>query len=187
MHDGRQEYDLNLRVIYKDFYVEGLYINKNKGPFIGPQSALNDESDVETNYVFVDVGYKKTFEERFTIKHRVYYDQFDDNIFIGSLPEGGTLDRNGDGFPDTRYPDGLIGNGKVIEKIVGTEIPFDYKLFDGNIITLGLDLIVLRTAESANEPSRFENFVDAHLQGVETETRLDITKDNYYVFISITV
>lgn len=139
VHDGRQEYDLNLRVTYKDFYVEGLYINKNKGPFIGPQFALNNESDVETNYVFVDAGYRKTFEERFTVKPRVYYDQFDDNIYIESLPEGGTLDRNGDGFPDTRYPDGLIGNGKVIEKIVGTEIPFDYKLFDGNIITLGLE------------------------------------------------
>lgn len=94
---------------------------------------------METNYVFVDAGYRKTFEERFTVKPRVYYDQFDDNIYIESLPEGGTLDRNGDGFPDTRYPDGLIGNGKVIEKIVGTEIPFDYKLFDGNIITLGLE------------------------------------------------
>ncbi|MCF6154483.1 MAG: TonB-dependent receptor [Candidatus Brocadia sp.] len=139
VHDGRQEFGLNLRVAYNDFYVEGLYINKNKEPFIGPQSALNDESDVETNYVFVDAGYKKTFDERFTIRPRVYYDQFDDNIFIESLPEGGTLDRNGDGFPDTRYPDGLIGNGKVIEKIVGTEIPFDYQLFDGNIITLGLE------------------------------------------------
>lgn len=74
----------------------------------------------------------------------------------------------------------------MIEKIVGTEIPFDYKLFDGNIITLGLDLIVLRTAESANEPARFENFVDAHVQGGEMETRVDITKDSYYVFMNYT-
>ena len=28
---GEQEYDLNLKVAYKDFYVEGLYINKNRG------------------------------------------------------------------------------------------------------------------------------------------------------------
>ncbi|GAB62048.1 TonB-dependent receptor [Candidatus Jettenia caeni] len=137
--DWRREYDLNLKAVYKDFYVEGLYINKNKGPFIGPQFALTDESDMETNYVFAEAGYRKTFEEKFTMKPRVYYDQFDDNLFIESLPEGGTLDRNGDGVPDTLYPDGLIGNGKVIEKIVGTEIPFDYELFDGNIITLGLE------------------------------------------------
>lgn len=83
---GGQEYNPNLRVIYKDFYADGLYIDKNKGPFIGPQSALNDESDVETNYIFVNAGYKKTIEGRFTIKPRVYYVQFDDNIFIESLP-----------------------------------------------------------------------------------------------------
>ena len=64
------------------------------------------------------------------------------------MPEGTTtgidlIDTNGDGIPDTPvpviHPDGLIGNGKVIEKVVGTEIPFDYELFDGNIFTLGLE------------------------------------------------
>ncbi|MDO8140172.1 MAG: TonB-dependent receptor plug domain-containing protein, partial [Candidatus Brocadiales bacterium] len=34
VHDGRQEFDLNLKGTYKDFYIEGLYINKNAGPFI---------------------------------------------------------------------------------------------------------------------------------------------------------
>ena len=48
VHDCRQEYDLNLKTVYKDFYVEGLYVNKNQGLFIGPQYALNDESDIET-------------------------------------------------------------------------------------------------------------------------------------------
>ncbi len=143
VHDGRQEYDLNLKVTYKDFYVEGLYINKNMGPFIGPQYALNDESDIEGNYVFGDFGYKKTFEETFTFRPRVYYDQFDDNLFIESFPENTTLpfDINGDGKPDTSvtYPDGFIGNAKVIEKIVGAEIPIDYQLFDGNILTLGIE------------------------------------------------
>src|SRR3990172_3950857 len=124
-------------------YFEGLYSNKNRGPFIGPQYALNDESDVETNYVFGEVGYKKTFEERLTFKPSVYYDQFDNNTYIESFSEGVTLplDTNGDGVYDkfNTYPDGLIGNGRVTQKIVGTEIPFDYELFDGNVITLGLE------------------------------------------------
>ncbi|MEK7700026.1 MAG: TonB-dependent receptor [Planctomycetota bacterium] len=143
VHDGRQEYDLNLKVTHKDFYVEGLYINKNQGPFIGPQYALNDESDLEQNYVFGEFGYKKTFEERFTLRPRVYYDQFDDNLLMESFPENTTrpFDANGDGIPDTlvTYPDGFIGNAKVIEKTVGTEIPLDYQLFDGNILTLGFE------------------------------------------------
>ncbi len=141
--DWRREYDLNLKVDYENFYFQGWYRNKNQGPFIGPQFVLTDESDVEINSVFGEVGYKKTFEEKFTMKPRVYYDQFDGNFFIESFSEGTTLplDINKDGIFDTfeTYPDGFIGNGKVIEKVIGTEIPFDYKLFDGNIITLGLE------------------------------------------------
>ncbi|MBI2472121.1 MAG: TonB-dependent receptor plug domain-containing protein, partial [Planctomycetes bacterium] len=143
VQDGRQEYDLNLKAVYKDVYFEGWYSNRNRGPFIGPQYALNDESDVESNYVFGEAGYKKTFEERLTFKPRVYYDQFDNNTYIESFSEGVTLplDTDGDGNYDklNTYPDGFIGNGKVIQKIVGTEIPFDYELFDGNVITLGLE------------------------------------------------
>ena len=143
VHDGRQEFDLNLKVGYKDFYVEGLYINKNAEPFIGPQYALNNESGVENNYVFGEAGYKKTFEERLTLKPRIYYDQFDRNIYTQSLPEGATVssDTDGDGVADTyyTYPDGHIANSKLIERVAGTEIPFDYELFDGNMLTLGLE------------------------------------------------
>jgi iron complex outermembrane receptor protein len=143
VEDWRREFDLNLKMTYKDFYVEGLYINKNRGGFAGIQNALTDETDVENNYVFVEVGYKKPFGEKFTFKPRLYYDQFDDNYYTESFPEGVTipLDINGDGIPDifNTYPDGIIGNGKFSEKIVGTEIPLDYKIFDGNIFTLGLE------------------------------------------------
>ena len=137
VNDGRQVYDLNLKITYENFYAEGLYVNKNQGPFVGPQGALTDESDVENNYVFIEGGYKKTFNEIFTVRPRIYYDQFDNNSFIESLPEG-TIFPNAAGIP-TLHPDGLIGNGKVIQKIVGTEIPFDYELFDGNVITLGME------------------------------------------------
>ena len=141
--DWRQEYDLNLKVSYKDVYFEGLYINKNRGTHIGPQYALTDGSDIESNYVFGEAGYKKTFEERFTVKPRIYYDQFDDNLYIESFPDGTTIpwDTNEDGSYDTyyTYADGLIGNAKVINRVVGTEIPLDYELFDGNIFTLGLE------------------------------------------------
>ena len=135
---------MNLKVAYKEFYFEGLYINKNISPFIGgPQYALTDESQIGDNYVFGEVGYKKKYEEKFTIKPRLYYDQFDLDNYIESLPEGTTVpfDTDGDGDYDAlnTYPEGFIGNGKVTQKIVGTEIPFDYELFDGNIITLGFE------------------------------------------------
>ena len=47
------------------------------------------------------------------------------------------------------------------------------------------DLIVLRTVESAQNTSRYENFGDACIQGVEMETKVDIAKGNY-VFMNYT-
>jgi iron complex outermembrane receptor protein len=56
-----------------------------------------DESDVESNYVFIEAWYKKTFEERLTIRPRIYYDQFDNNYFLEAFPDGTMLpfDSNG--------------------------------------------------------------------------------------------
>ncbi len=143
VHDGRQVYDLNLKVTYSDVWFQGWYRNKNWEPFLGPQYAITDGSHVENNHVFGEVGYRKIFDEKLTIKPRVYYDQIDSDNYIKSLPEGTTVpfDTNGDGNYDAlyTYPDGLIGNGRATHKVVGTEIPFDYELFDGNIITLGLE------------------------------------------------
>ena len=128
VHDSRQKYDMHLKVVYSDFWFQGLYSNKNFDPFVGPQYALTDESYVEDNHVFGEVGYKKVFDNKFTIKPKLYYDQIDGNNYIESLTEGASLpfDTNGDGNYDTfnTYPDGLIGDGKLSQKIVGTEIPF---------------------------------------------------------------
>ena len=77
VHDQRQEYDLNLKVDYEGLWFQGWYSNKNRAPFIGGGLSLNDESKLEDNYVFAEIGYKKTFEERFTLRPRIYYDQFD--------------------------------------------------------------------------------------------------------------
>lgn len=137
VNDSRQEYDTHLKISYKDLYFSGWYSNKNWEPFVGPQFALTDGSRLETNYVFGEIGYKKIFEEKLTIKPRVYYDQFDSDNFVKSLPENATI-LDTSGTPQT-FPNGFIGNGKVSNKIVGTEIPFNYKLFDGNTVTLGLE------------------------------------------------
>ena len=114
-----------------------MYTNKNKQPFVGPKSALTDSPHIDDNYVFGEFGYKKIFEEKFTLKPRVYYDQFDVNDNIKALPNGTTV-KNTSGVAHL-FPNGLIGDGIVSEKVVGTEVPFDYELFDGNMITLGLE------------------------------------------------
>ena len=166
VQDWRQEYDMNLKTVYKDFYMEGLYINKNQGVFTSPQYAVTDESDWEYNYVFGEFGYKKTFEEKFTTKPRLYYDQFDSSFYTESLPEGTHLPV---GVNLYTYPDGLIGAGQVQEKIVGTEVPIDYELFDGNIATIGFEY---RLANQTNPrfQSNFNPLTLAPLDGMQNQT-----------------
>ncbi len=151
----RREYDLNLKLSYKDFYVEGLYINKNNGPFVGLGSALNDGTEIENSYVFVETGYKKTFDDRFTFRPRVYYDQTDSSNTIEIFPDGVTLapGSTSTGRPSafTTYPNGLFVTAQVSEKVVGTEIPFDYELFDGNLLTIGTEFRLIQQTNVRNQ------------------------------------
>lgn len=176
VHDDRQEYNLELKAKYDAFYFNGWYNNKRADTFIGPQYALTDVSFYEIDYVFGEFGYKRTHEEKFTIRPRVYYDQFDADNYIKALPDGTTLpfDTNGDGIIDTftTYPDGITQRLKVIERIVGTEVPFDYELFDGNIFTLGMEYrLINQVPKSASynyDPETLEpldslqSFTDTH-------------------------
>ncbi len=173
VQDWRREYDMNLKTVYKDFYVEGLYINKNQGVFTSPQYAVTDESDWELNYVFGEFGYKKTFEEKLTVKPRLYYDQFDSHFYTESFPEGVhiPLDSNKDGNIDRvyTYPDGFIGNGYVTEKVAGTEIPIDYELFDGNIATVGFEYRLVNQTNPRFH-SNFNPLTMEPLDGVQNQT-----------------
>ena len=140
LHDSSQVYDLNLRVTYKDISFEGWYRNKRWVPFLSNSFALTDDSQLEYDYFFAEARYKKTFEERFTLKSRVYFDQFKDDSFIELFPEGTTLpfDADGDGNLES-YPDGQLLDLRVTERTVGAEIHFDYEVFDSNIFTLGTE------------------------------------------------
>ena len=142
-NDWARQFDTTLKAAYKDVYFEGMYINKNRGPFVGYQFALTDGNNIGNNYVFGEIGYKKTFEELVTLKPRIYYDQHDGSIYGRLLPQGSTLilDVNRDGLYDKRafYPDGLREEATLSGKVLGTEIPFDYKLFDENLLTLGFE------------------------------------------------
>lgn len=146
--DKRREYDLNVKASYKDFYTEVLYINKNNGPFIGLGNALNDDTEIESNYVFVEAGYEKTFDDRLTFRPRAYYDQTDSINSIELFPDGVTLTS-----PFVTYPDGFFGIAKVSEKVVGAEIPVDYELFDGNMLTIGAEFRLIQQTNVSNQSS----------------------------------
>ncbi len=142
--NDEQIYDLNLKAVYNDIYFNGWYRNKRLASFYGSGLNLSDEMEDEVDYAFGEIGYKKTFEEKFTLRPRIYYDHFENYQFVETHPEGTTLPFDADGDGSYEYfPDGLMAEGKGILRTVGTEIPFDYELFDGNILTLGTEYRII--------------------------------------------
>lgn len=143
VRDGRQEYDMELKAQHDDFYFNGWYSNKRYDFFVGTAQALTDEAYLDEDYFFGEVGYKKTFEDSFTIRPRIYYDQLNGDHHLKTLPNGTTLpvDTDGDGIYNAfaTHPDGIRVRLIATEMIAGTEIPIDYQLFDGNLITLGME------------------------------------------------
>ena len=149
LHDESQIFDLNLKTTYKDFSFEGWYRNKKWVPFLSNMLALTDDSMLEFDYFFAEAGYEKAFEERLSLKSRIYYDQFEDNTIIELLPEGTTLpfDADGDGNFES-FPNGSILESRVKQRAVGAEIHFDYELFDRNTITLGIEFRLVNQFDS---------------------------------------
>ncbi len=176
VHDGRQECDMELKLAYNDLYFLGWYSNKRLGSFTSAQYALTDASFLELDYIFGEVGYKKTYDERFTIKPRLYYDQFNGDHYFETLPDGATIpfDTNGDGVSDTltTYPDGIIYSLQATERIVGTEIPLDYELFDGNIFTLGTEYRLVNQSPN-NASYNFDPETLAPLDSLQSFTDTD--------------
>ncbi len=139
-NDSRINSDLNLKLSYKDIEFNAKYMNKNTEPFVGVQFALTDDSVQRFNYVMGNLRYKLDIWERLTFKPRVYYDQYDTELYEKLFPEGYTIPSDLDGDGDIEiFPSGMIADAFVRNRKLGSEIQVDYAMFDNNTLTLGFD------------------------------------------------
>lgn len=138
--DSRAKIDLNMKLSYKGLEFRAKYLNKDSEPFISPTFALTDDTELEFNYVMGDLRYKFNLGEKFTVKPRIYYDQYDRKIIAESLPDGAIIpaDLDGDGDFES-FPDGRLAEGFLSNKILGSELQFEYEIFDTNTFTFGFD------------------------------------------------
>lgn len=125
--DWKEKYDLGLKMSYKDFSFNGRYVNKNRGPYIGILNALNDESRIETSYLFGELIFKKSFTEDLHFLMKGYYDDWHYYAFWEGFPEGV--------LPG--FPDGMIGAPEAKNRTLGLEIQLDYSLGDKHAVTGG--------------------------------------------------
>ncbi len=138
--DGRKRFDINMKLSYKNFELKGKYMEKDTEPFIGPLSALTNDSETSYNYVMGELGYNFNLKEMFDFRAKLYYDQYDINAFNEALPDNFTVPADLDNDGDIEhFPDGMIGNGKWTNRRVGSEIEMNYDISNDNFFTVGFN------------------------------------------------
>lgn len=138
--DGRKKIDLNMKLSYKNLELRGKYLNKDTEPFISAGSVLTNDNETKLNYVMADLRYKLNIGEKLSVKPRIYYDQYDREIDAESLPDGTIIPRDIDGDGDFEsFPDGRFTTAFITNRIVGSELQFDYDIADNNAFTFGFD------------------------------------------------
>ena len=58
-----EQWDVAAKLNYRDWQLNSRYIKKERGPYIGLQSALNDESEMTLGQYFVELSYQSQIRE----------------------------------------------------------------------------------------------------------------------------
>jgi len=103
-------------------------MKKRRKDYIGVGDALNEESILRDTYMFTEFTYRLSLSEKLNITPKVYYDQYNYDPFFEQRPDGhlGT------------YPEGIKGQLRFKQRTIGFDNQVNYKLFEGNELTFGL-------------------------------------------------
>jgi len=132
----KEKTDLNLKLSYKNLEIMGKYMKKRREGYIGFDNALNDDTEWNDTYIFGELRYKLHLMEKLNMITKAYYDQYNsDAVPTVSTPEG-YVDVST--FGGLLYPDGIKAISRIKNYTVGFENQFNYNVFKGNELTLGL-------------------------------------------------
>ncbi|MEE9214982.1 MAG: TonB-dependent receptor [Thermodesulfobacteriota bacterium] len=132
----KEKTDLNLKLSYKNLEIKGKYMKKRKEGYIGFDNALSDDTLWKFTYIFGELIYKLPLTEKLNMIPKVYYDQYNSDLFIESRPDGFIAPTP---FPPITipYPDGIKGLSRFKNRTIGFENQFNYNVFEGNELTFG--------------------------------------------------
>ena len=145
-NNKREKTDLNLKLSYKNLELKGKYMKKRRDAYIGIGGALTDDNNLEDTYIFAELVYNLSLGEKLKMTPKAYYDRYDFDWKLESLPEG---------FVDPfgrPYADGIKGLTALTLNTLGFEDQFNYDVFDGNRLTFGFqyEWLYQHNARSAN-------------------------------------
>ena len=130
----KEKTDLNLKLSYKNLEFHGKYMKRRKEGYVGFDKALSDDTLWKDTYIFGEFIYRLPLGEKFNMITKAYYDQYNSDAFIESLPDG-YVDVST--FGGILFPDGFKGTSRIKWRTFGFENQFNYNVFKGNELTLG--------------------------------------------------
>ena len=124
----RDQLEVAAKVNYQEWQLNSRYIKKERGPYIGLQSALNDESEMKLGQYFVELSYEPQIRGAVHVMARLFADKVTDfDQYWELVPEG----------VDPNFPEGMIAHDTAEMEAYGTEVHFDYQLAEYNLLTIG--------------------------------------------------
>ncbi len=128
--DWQRRYDLSLSMAWQGYSLQGKYVKRNAGPYIGIANALNDESEQEYIDYFIELGYTRALNNDAGMTLKLYFDHFEFDNYWELFPEG---------FAG-QFPDGYLARSPVTNEKVGGDLLFDYQFTKQNKFLAGTTL-----------------------------------------------
>jgi outer membrane receptor for ferrienterochelin and colicins len=178
----REKMDLNLDLNYRDFMLRTKYLTKIQGPYIGANYTLNNDSEWDLEYFFLEGLYTTSFHEKFDLSLKLSWDRVMEDYYIQGSPEGFTipLDLDGDGDIEI-FPDGRRGRLATSFDTFAGEIQGTYRPVTTHTLVTGIELQEMRQFDNIAE-SNFERQTIAALDPGEIDTTPSFDKNTRTVF-----
>lgn len=138
--DWKRKYDFSGTLTFHDLTIRTKYAQRVRGDYIGLVGVLNDDSNMNLKQGYVEALFPYKINEKLSIKPRIYYDWFFEEIWFQLFPVGFIsfeTDLDNDGQIE-RVEDAFDIYLEVGERTFGGEFQFDYTFSEDHQVTAGL-------------------------------------------------
>jgi len=130
--DGKEKTELQLKVSKGPYYANLYYNKQRNGSYIGADSALNDESTLDSDQVFLTLSYDEFLTQDIHLRSTLHYDRWRVDFVYEIYPEGAIPIFLGDS---------VVTNLQSYNTNIGFESQLDIKKkWDNHTLTLGFVL-----------------------------------------------
>jgi len=122
----RQRYELGFQLDSGNYALQGKYLKRQSGPFLGAINVLNDDSEQEYIEYFLEAGYQRAISNELSFNATLYLDHFEFDNLWELFPESPT------------NPDGFMVRSPIKHDKQGAEVKVEYQLNQKHKLLAGL-------------------------------------------------